>query len=74
MSNICKISSGSCPAPWVLGGAILGLVVGMLTDNIGMWIGIGVAIGVALGLTRRSFSCCGSDKSKDSTGEGEVKE
>ncbi|MDP7007975.1 MAG: hypothetical protein QGI78_00205 [Phycisphaerales bacterium] len=71
MSNSCKTNGGSCPAPWILGGAVLGLIVGYFSDNIGMWVAIGAAVGVALGLTRKS-SCCGGGSHKDNASEEET--
>ncbi|MBC8310035.1 MAG: hypothetical protein ISR75_03515 [Phycisphaerales bacterium] len=68
MSKSCKTGGGSCPAPWILGGAILGLVVGYFSDNISLWVGVGVAVGLALGLGRTS-SCCGGGNHEDNASE-----
>jgi hypothetical protein len=68
MSKSCKTGGGSCPAPWILGGAVLGFIVGYFSDNIGLWVGVGVAVGLVLGVTRTS-SCCGDGNQNDNASD-----
>ena len=54
---------------WILGGAIVGVVVGMFTENVGLWVGIGAGAGVLLFLLRSMSKsggcCCSGDKPAD---------
>ncbi|HIA72072.1 MAG TPA: hypothetical protein EYO01_05190 [Phycisphaerales bacterium] len=60
MLKSCAKNGGSCPAPWILVGVGLGVVVGLLTEKIGMWIGIGAGAGLLLYAIRYMCSCSGS--------------
>ncbi|MBC8203698.1 MAG: hypothetical protein H8E91_07710 [Planctomycetes bacterium] len=66
MSKLNKCKTGTCPAPWILGGAFFGLIVGVLTDNIALWTGVGVAVGVAIGCSRSST--CSSNETEEKNG------
>tara|TARA_B100000809_G_C15043184_1_gene496328 strand:+ start:683 stop:904 length:222 start_codon:yes stop_codon:yes gene_type:complete len=69
MSQLCETIAGSCLAPWIIGGAALGIIVevliGDVTGQLGIWISIGTAMGICFGTAFSSNSTSLEDDSCD---------